>query len=127
MKSIARSNGASGWWVSPWTASSAAASPDARWVVCGTGRFAGSEIGRDAIFDVWKQTAEQTGGRLTLEVDDVLANDDRALVLLAAKGQRNGRTMDERQVAIFDIRDGRIIDGRFIYEDPGAYEAFWEA
>ena len=99
---------------------------DARWVVCGKGGFAGTYVGRDSIFEVWKRTAQQTGGGLTLDVHDVLANDDRAVVLLTAKGQRAGRTMEERQVAVFDIRDGQITEARFIYEDPDVYEAFWE-
>jgi ketosteroid isomerase-like protein len=102
-----------------------ALAPEARWVVCGKGGFAGTYVGRDAIFAVWKHTAEQTGGGLTLEVHDVLANDARAVVLLTAKGQRDGRTMDERQVAIFEIRNGQITEARFVYEDPDAYEAFW--
>lgn len=99
---------------------------DTTWVICGKGKLAGSYRGHDEIFGLWKGIAEQTGGGLQLELQDVLANDDRAVALVVARGERNGRLLNESQVAVFEFADhGKVQLARFIYEDPDAYDSFW--
>lgn len=100
--------------------------PDTTWVICGKGALAGSYRGPDEIFGLWKGIAEQTDGGLQLELQDVLANDVRAVAIVVARGERNGRVLDERQLAHFEFAaDGKVQIARFIYEDPDAYDAFW--
>ena len=99
--------------------------PDSRWVVLGNGPAAGVFVGPDEIFAVWKKTAEQTGGGLRLELHEVLANDQRAVAMVTARGDRKGRTMDERQLVVFEFSDGLITEARFVYENPSAYDEFW--
>jgi hypothetical protein len=79
----------------------------------------------DEILRFWKKVAAQTGGGLQLDVLDVLANDERGVVLVVARGERNRRRLEERQVAVFELHDGTISRATFIYEDPAAYDAFW--
>ncbi|HUR49200.1 MAG TPA: nuclear transport factor 2 family protein [Acidimicrobiales bacterium] len=100
---------------------------DTTWVIRGRGRLSGSYRGPDEIFALWKAIAAQTGGGLRLEVGDVLANDDRGVVLVTARGERNGHVLEERQVAVFEFANaGKVRTATFIYEDPDAYDAFWE-
>ena len=100
--------------------------PETTWVIPGNGALAGRYQGPDEIVGFWKRIAEQTGGGLRLEVLDVLANEQRGVVLVAARGERNGRQLDERQVAVFEFgADGTIDTATFIYEDPAAYDEFW--
>jgi uncharacterized protein len=100
--------------------------PDTTWVICGRGKLAGSYTGPAEIFDLWKAIAAQTGGGLRLEVQDVLANDDRGVVLVVARGERNGRRLDERQIAVFEFAaPGTVARATFVYENPDAYDAFW--
>lgn len=99
---------------------------DTTWIICGSGKLAGSYRGPDEIFGLWKSIAAQTGGGLRLDVHDVLANDQRGVVLVTARGSRNGRQLDERQVAVFEFGDNDTVTrATFIYENPDAYEAFW--
>jgi ketosteroid isomerase-like protein len=98
---------------------------DSQWIIPGTGLLAGVHTGPGEIFEFWKRTATQTGGGLPLEVDDVLANDERAIVLVTVEGSRGDRRLRERQVAIFEIHDGTVKSARFIYENPKAYDDFW--
>lgn len=101
-------------------------SAETTWVICGTGKLAGSYRGPDEIFGLWKAIAEQTGGGLELDVQDVLANDQRGVVLVVARGERNGRRLDERQVAVFEFGEhGTVRRATFVYEDPVAYDSFW--
>lgn len=96
------------------------------WIICGNGKLAGSYRGPDEIFGLWKAIAAETGGGLRLDVQDVLANDHRGVVLVTARGTRNGRQLEERQVAVFEFGDnGKVARATFVYEDPDAYDAFW--
>ena len=99
--------------------------PRSRWIIAGKGQLAGTYTGPDEIFGLWKAIASQTGGGLRLRVDDVLANDRRVVVLVSATGERLGRSLDERQVAIFEIDNGKVDVATFIYEDSEAYDEFW--
>jgi hypothetical protein len=102
--------------------------PETTWVIAGSGALAGSYRGPDEIFGLWKAIAEQTGGGLRLEVRDVLANDERGVVLVTARGERQGRVLDGHQVAVFELGEsGTVRTATFIYENPAAYDAFWEA
>jgi ketosteroid isomerase-like protein len=56
----------------------------------------------------------------------VLANDERAIALVTARGRRGDRHIAERQIAVFEMNDGKITEATFVYEDPTAYDAFWE-
>jgi hypothetical protein len=49
-----------------------------------------------------------------LDVVDVLANDDRAVVLVVATGSRGSHRLHERQVAVFDLAGGKVQIARFI-------------
>jgi hypothetical protein len=71
------------------------------------------------------QQAANVRGGLRLDVEDVLANDNRAIVLVTDEGSRGDRRLSERQVAIFEIRDGTVKTARFIYENPKSYDDFW--
>jgi uncharacterized protein len=99
--------------------------PDARWVICGEGPLSGTYTGQDEIFRVWKMVAAQTGGGLQLDIQDVLANDERAVVLVTARGERKGHSLKERQVAIFELTGGHVTEARFLYENPDEYDTFW--
>jgi ketosteroid isomerase-like protein len=100
---------------------------DTVWVIRGRGKLAGEYRGPDEIFGLWKSIAAQSGGGLRLEVEDVLANDERGVVLVMARGERGGRVLEERQVAVFEFASpGRVGRATFIYEDPDAYDRFWD-
>ncbi len=99
--------------------------PGTVWVIPPGSKLSGRYTGPDEIFGFWKRVAQQTGGGLSLEVEDVLANDRRGVALVVVRGERQGRRLEERQVAVFELADGKILQGTFIYEDPAAYEAFW--
>ncbi len=81
--------------------------------------------GTRAIFGLWKRIADQSGGGLRLELRDVMANDEPAVALLTARGWRDDRVLDEREVAVFEFDVDHISSATFIYEDPDAYDTFW--
>jgi hypothetical protein len=56
----------------------------------------------------------------------VLANDERAIALVTARGRRGDRQLAERQVALFEMDGGKITEATFVYENPDVYDSFWE-
>lgn len=99
--------------------------PTTEWVIRGDGALAGTYTGPDEIFEFWKLVAKKTGGGLRLKVRDVLANDDRAVALVDVSGRRGDVTLDERQIVIFELADGKAMSATFVYEQPDRYDAFW--
>ena len=99
--------------------------PDALWTIPGHSPLAGKYIGLKQIFTFWKRVAELAPGGLRLEVQDVLANDERGVVFVVGRGTRLGRSIEERGVHVFRFEHSRIKEARFYYEDQGAYDALW--
>ena len=64
--------------------------------------------------------------RSYLKLLDVLANDERAVALVEAVGERNGNKLNERQVVVYDMANDKITKATFIYERPDVYDAFWD-
>ncbi len=99
--------------------------PATEWIIHGEGDLAGTYTGPDEIFDFWRLVARKTGGGLQLEVRDVLANDQRAVALVMVRGSREDRTLDERQIVVFEFDGDKVQSASFVYERPEVYDAFW--
>ena len=96
-----------------------------RWIMPGRSVLSGTYTGPGEIFGLWKRIAEQGGGGLQLELRDVVTNDDIAVALVTVHGNRRGRQLEERQVAVFELVGDHVKSATFIYEDPQAYDEFW--
>ena len=60
---------------------------------------------------------ELTGGTLHSDVIDILANDERAVVLQWTRAQRSARPpLEDREVIVFQLHDGRVVE---VWEHPG--------
>jgi hypothetical protein len=83
---------------------------DAVWHTPGHNVLAGDHRGIDAILGFFGQTMELSGGTFRVELHDVVAGDDHAVGLHVARGQRNGRTLEDRSVLVFHVRDGQAVE-----------------
>ena len=61
---------------------------------------------------IW-QLREMTNGTLRWELHDVLANDDHTVALHITRAERNGRSLADRVVYVFHVRDGQIREAWF--------------
>ena len=61
---------------------------------------------------IW-QLREMTNGTLRWELHDVLANDDHTVALHVTRAERNGRSLADRVVYVFHVRDGQIREAWF--------------
>ena len=80
--------------------------------------------GASAISALVAQLREASDGTLRIELHDVLANDEHAVALQITRAERRGRSLVDRVVYVFPLRDGRITDAWF-HGDPRVQDAFW--
>ena len=99
---------------------------DIVWRVPGTNAMSGEYVGRDATLQFLRQTLVLTGGTYRTELQYVVADDDRAVAVYRACGEREGRTLDIEQALFCKVRDGQLADVTAVPFDVPAFEAFWE-
>jgi len=98
----------------------------ASWHTPGRGSLAGDQQGRDATFAQFGRYVEQTGGTFTAELQSVLADDEgRVVGIHHNSADRDGKHMEVDCCIVFELKDGRISDGREHFYDLHAWDEFW--
>jgi ketosteroid isomerase-like protein len=98
---------------------------DIVWRVPGANAVSGEYVGRDAVLQFLRQTVVLTGGTYRTELRYVVADDERAVAVYGARGERDERTLDIDQALFCGVRDGRIADVTAVPFDFAAFDAFW--
>ena len=92
----------------------------------GRSRFAGDYQSREATLAYFGQLAQETGGTFQAELQHLLADDeDRVIGIQRSTGQRDGKRLDVGNCIVFQLKDGRVIDGREHFHDLYAWDEFW--
>lgn len=100
--------------------------PDAVWTHRNGGRFTGPKRSFDAILAFFGESVELTAGTLRVEPTGFLSDDGSVAVLVHMTATRpDGRTLDDRQIHLFHMRDGKTAGVDQYIGDPAAVEAFW--
>ena len=81
---------------------------DVRYHVAGRSPLAGDYEGTEQVLQYFARLVELSGGTLSLELHDVLANDEHAVALVTVRGQRAGRQLTDNEVLTYHIRDGKV-------------------
>jgi uncharacterized protein len=84
--------------------------PNIVWHSPGRSPLAGDFRGVDEVLQQFGKVFELTGGTFNLEIHDVLANDDHVAVLVTARGERDGKKLEDRSVQIFHVKDGKVTE-----------------
>ena len=96
------------------------------WHLPGRSRFAGDYQSREATLAYFGQLAQQTGGTFQAELQHLLADDeDRVIGIQRSTGERDGKHLDVGNCIVFELKDGRITDGREHFHDLYAWDEFW--
>ena len=98
---------------------------DIVWHVGGRSPLAGDYRGPDEVLGFLGRTMEMTGGSFSLEIHDLLANDEHGIALVLARGQRDGKTLDDRQVHVLHLRGGKVTEFWGHPGDQYALDEFW--
>jgi ketosteroid isomerase-like protein len=98
---------------------------DAVWHVPGRSQLAGDHRGMDAILGSFAKTAELTGGTFRIDLHDVVADDEHAVAIYVTRGEREGRTLEARNVLVSHIRNGKLTEAWLMSEDQYAADEFF--
>jgi ketosteroid isomerase-like protein len=98
---------------------------DAIWRVAGGATVSREYRGRDEIFELFRLTRRLTGGSYRSRLLWSVGDDDHAVAVYRATGERDGRTLDIEQVLLITLRDGRWAEIVAVPTDPVAFETFW--
>ena len=84
---------------------------DIRFHVPGRNPRAGDYEGIEQVRQFYAGLAEDvTGGTVSSELHDVLANDEHAVVLMTIRRERAGKQWDDNTVVVYHIRNGKITE-----------------
>src|SRR2546422_5203690 len=80
---------------------------DIKFHVSGRGLVSGDYSGKGEVLGFFGKLMELSGGTFHLEVLDILANNEHGITLTMERGQRGGKTLENRAVHVWEIRDGK--------------------
>ena len=96
--------------------------PEIVWHFPGRSVLAGDHRGPDAVLGFLATTMELTAGRFRVEVHDVVADDRHAVGLHLATGERAGRSLEDREVLVVHVRDGKVVAAWQYLENQDTYD-----
>ena len=77
-------------------------SPDVTFVVPGRSALAGTYTGRDKLAAFFQGLHEMSGGSFRANVEEILANDERAVLFLRFTAERDGESLDVTMAGFHD-------------------------
>lgn len=96
------------------------------WHTPGRSPLAGDADGRDAVLAQLGRYAGETGGSFTAVLKRVLTDEDgRVIGIHHTVAERGDRRLDVYCCIVFELVDGRIVDGREHVYDLHAWDEFW--
>jgi ketosteroid isomerase-like protein len=98
---------------------------DIRWHFPGRSPFGGDFEGVAEVIKWLSRSFEASDGTISLELHDVVANDEHAVALFTARAQRAGKHLEDNTVQVAHIRDGKETEVWFYPADLYATDEFW--
>jgi ketosteroid isomerase-like protein len=96
------------------------------WHLPGRSSFAKDYHGREATLAYFGQLAQETGGTFRAELQHLTADDQgRVVGIQRSTADRDGKHLDVGDSIVFELKDGRITDGREHFHDLYAWDEFW--
>jgi uncharacterized protein len=98
---------------------------DSVWHAPGRNPLAGDHRGVEAILGYFAKTMELTGGTFRSELHDVVANDEHVVSLFVGRGQRDGKSLEARNVLVSHVRNGKLAETWLYPGDQYAADEFF--
>jgi uncharacterized protein len=99
---------------------------NASWHTPGRSPIAGDHVGRDACFEQFGHYGGDTGGTFQAELERVCEDDEgRVVGIHRNRAQKDGKQLDVDACLVFELEDGRVLDGREFFYDLDAWDRFW--
>ena len=82
--------------------------------------------GPDAALAMIEEARRRTGGTFSLVPRQIVANGEHAVVMIDCSASRGGKRLEGKEVAVYRVQDGRVVEASFHQDNPEADRAFWE-
>jgi ketosteroid isomerase-like protein len=83
----------------------------------GRGPMAGDHRGKQALGELFQRQMEVLDGPPEIEIHDVLATDDHAVVLNNIRATVGGKPLDQRQVVVLHIENDKVVEAFLHFSD----------
>jgi uncharacterized protein len=98
----------------------------ASWHTPGRGSLAGDHVGREATFAYFGRLGQETGGTFKAELRHVTADEEgRVIAIHHNSGVRKGKRLDVDCCLVFQLKNGRVTDGKEHFYNLHAWDEFW--
>jgi ketosteroid isomerase-like protein len=87
--------------------------------------LSGTKQGREAILAYFGELATRSDGSFKVTLQEIIGGDNHIIGLQHNHAETNGKTLDTDGALTFQLRDGKITEGREFYEDTARGDAFW--
>jgi uncharacterized protein len=98
---------------------------DAVWHNPGRNLISGDYRGQDEILAFFARIAELTAGTFHAELHDVAASDEHAVAIYVTRGEREGRTLENRTVLVSHVRNGKFTESWLMSDNQYAADEFF--
>jgi hypothetical protein len=96
------------------------------WHLPGRSSMAKDYEGRDATLAYFGQIGQESGGTFQAELQRLFAGaDGRVIGLQRSTAERDGKHLDVGNCIVFELKDGKVVDGREHFNDLYAWDEFW--
>lgn len=99
--------------------------PDVVWHQSGRSVLAGAHSGVDAVMSFFGRVGELSQGTFTVELHDVASGDGHTTSMHTGRGQARGLVLEDHNVLVCHVRDGRLTEVWEHHQDMYAVDAFW--
>jgi len=98
---------------------------DIRWHYPGRSPLGGDYHGADQVARWLLLTYEACWGSISVEVHDVIVNNQHAVALITVRAERQGRSLQDDTVQVFHLTDGKVAEVWTYPSDQYASDEFW--
>ncbi len=96
------------------------------WHLPGRSSMAGDYQRTGATLAYFGKLAQETDGSFRAELQHMAADgDNRVVGIQRSTADRNGKHLDVANCIVFELKDGKVTDGREHFEDLYAWDEFW--
>jgi ketosteroid isomerase-like protein len=95
------------------------------WHVPGHSPLSGDFAGHDQIGNFFRRTMELSGGAFSIDVNNVLADDDLVVVLATVNARRNGISASFPEVHVWRMKSGKATGFHEYQGDEQREDRFW--
>lgn len=96
------------------------------WHTPGKSHLAGTVKGLDATMGQFGRYGAETHGTFKANLEQLFTTEKGDVISVHRNsGERNGKKLDTLCCIIFTMKDNKVIDGREIFYDLYAWDAFW--